>query len=337
MEKNRDDFTNVTKNIIAKRAGYICSNPSCHKLTIMPSGKKIVCIGVAAHICAAAKGGPRYNSTMSKEERKSQQNGIWLCQTCSNYIDKDEEEFTIEVLKKWKKDMENLIAYNFNQTIMLEKENKLDYVFDLLKVPTKWERLADEEYGYYYSDNPAYTISVIQDDKYGNPEFYSWLVYNQKTTYGCLYVRYNGICIFSTPTVCLDSGRMLTVIPESGFVILEGTPTQTIRYLYFIKESNLLILKNFLISKENSNIGEYKDALRKFEEVITVFDSIEDKEEFDYHYHDIYYLQPTEIEEYEEGYDNCGYNDLEKEKNKLQIALGKFVKAKYFEVRNLKK
>ena len=32
---------------------------------------KIINIGVAAHICAAAPGGPRYDSAMTEEERKS--------------------------------------------------------------------------------------------------------------------------------------------------------------------------------------------------------------------------------------------------------------------------
>ena len=42
-----------------------------------------------AHICAAAQGGPRYDASMTPEERKSFENGIWLCQSCSKLIDTD--------------------------------------------------------------------------------------------------------------------------------------------------------------------------------------------------------------------------------------------------------
>jgi len=34
MSKNRDDFTKKTAEILAKRVGYLCSNPNCKKLTV---------------------------------------------------------------------------------------------------------------------------------------------------------------------------------------------------------------------------------------------------------------------------------------------------------------
>ena len=36
-----------------------------------------------------AQGGPRYDASMTPEERKSFENGIWLCQSCSKLIDTD--------------------------------------------------------------------------------------------------------------------------------------------------------------------------------------------------------------------------------------------------------
>ena len=65
----RDNFTNAVKNKLAKRVMYVCSNPNCRKMTIGPDSKNgINNIGVAAHICAAAPGGPRYDINMSEEE-----------------------------------------------------------------------------------------------------------------------------------------------------------------------------------------------------------------------------------------------------------------------------
>ncbi|MCR1847944.1 hypothetical protein NSA42_01530 [Paeniclostridium sordellii] len=107
--KNRDDFKENTKKTLAQRVGYICSNPNCMKQTIGPHSdpNKSLSIGVAAHIKAASPGGPRYDKYMSSEERKSIDNGIWLCENCAKIIDKDIEYYTVELLNNWKQNAEN--------------------------------------------------------------------------------------------------------------------------------------------------------------------------------------------------------------------------------------
>jgi hypothetical protein len=59
-------------------------------------------IGVASHITAASPGGPRFDSSISEEERKSAANGIWLCQSCGKLIDDDEEGYTASKLREHK-------------------------------------------------------------------------------------------------------------------------------------------------------------------------------------------------------------------------------------------
>ena len=105
MSNNRDDFTEATKRKMASRVGYICSKPDCNAFTIGASfegNDKTSVTGVAAHICAAAPGGKRYDPSMTPEERKSIENGIWLCQTHAKLIDTDEVTYTVELLKEWK-------------------------------------------------------------------------------------------------------------------------------------------------------------------------------------------------------------------------------------------
>lgn len=104
----RDNFRTSTVRILGERVGYRCSNPKCRAYTVGPNEKvdKSTRIGEAAHICAAAAGGPRYDEEMSSVQRSDITNGIWLCSNCSDLIDKDPENYSITLLKKWKAEAE---------------------------------------------------------------------------------------------------------------------------------------------------------------------------------------------------------------------------------------
>jgi hypothetical protein len=104
----RDNFTQRTIETIAKRAGYLCSNPECRSPTVGAAlgHEGTVNVGVAAHITAAAAGGPRFDPLITQQERRHQSNGIWACQTHGKLIDSDSEHFTVEMLRKWKQTAE---------------------------------------------------------------------------------------------------------------------------------------------------------------------------------------------------------------------------------------
>lgn len=110
--KRPDDFTQDIKNKLAERAAYICSNPSCNRMTIGPDNSnqsKSTKAGIASHICAASPGGPRYDMSQNTTIRKSISNAIWLCGTCSILIDKNNGlDYPADHLHKWKIDHENL-------------------------------------------------------------------------------------------------------------------------------------------------------------------------------------------------------------------------------------
>jgi hypothetical protein len=105
----RDDFTEEVKRTLAARVGNRCSNPTCRALTSGPQDDpaKALNVGVAAHITAAAQGGPRYDTLLSSEERCHADNGIWLCQTCAKLVDNDTSQFPSNVLRAWKTIAEN--------------------------------------------------------------------------------------------------------------------------------------------------------------------------------------------------------------------------------------
>lgn len=63
---------------------------------------KAVNIGVAAHITAASAGGPRFDASMTADDRSDIDNAIWLCQNCAKLVDNDPFRFTAELLRAWK-------------------------------------------------------------------------------------------------------------------------------------------------------------------------------------------------------------------------------------------
>jgi hypothetical protein len=99
-----DDFAIEIKELLAKRVGMRCSNPNCRQPTSGPSTnqRKSINIGVAAHITAAESGGPRYDESLSSEERRSPDNGIWCCQNCGKLVDNDALRYPVELLLRWK-------------------------------------------------------------------------------------------------------------------------------------------------------------------------------------------------------------------------------------------
>lgn len=100
----RDDFSNATKDLLARRVGFKCSNPGCRQPTSGPQADPAgtVNIGVAAHITAASPEGPRHDATLTPEQRSAADNGVWLCQTDGKLVDNDAVRYTAEGLKDWK-------------------------------------------------------------------------------------------------------------------------------------------------------------------------------------------------------------------------------------------
>jgi tetratricopeptide (TPR) repeat protein len=101
----RDDFGQQVKNALVDRVGRLCSKPDCRASTSGPSADPALAVnvGVAAHITAASSGGPRYDASLTAEERRAATNGIWLCQNCAKQIDSDAIRFPVELLRDWKR------------------------------------------------------------------------------------------------------------------------------------------------------------------------------------------------------------------------------------------
>lgn len=165
MANKRDDFTKPTIDVLAKRVGYLCSNPNCKKHTVGPNDKedKATLIGVAAHITAASEGGPRYDSNLSESERKNINNAIWLCSNCATLIDKDASVFTVKLIKEWKTSAEN----EMNDKILgKEEERKSEKKKPYIEADLIWSHGGRFNRGYSEKNREKFGGNIIPFGSY---------------------------------------------------------------------------------------------------------------------------------------------------------------------------
>ncbi|MBC7785305.1 MAG: hypothetical protein H7144_15845 [Burkholderiales bacterium] len=107
--KRGGDFPEKVSRVIAQRAMFICSSPDCYRLTgYGTTDGKVRSVAEAAHMIAASTRGPRADRSATVM-RKAADNGIWLCKICHTKIDNDPVQYTLEMLREWKKAHEDVI------------------------------------------------------------------------------------------------------------------------------------------------------------------------------------------------------------------------------------
>ncbi|GMQ58360.1 NACHT domain-containing NTPase [Vallitalea sediminicola] len=250
---NRDDFNEKTKIKLAQRVAYICSNPNCRNMTVGPNkdSNKSTITGVAAHIKAAAPGGPRYDCDMTSEERCSITNGIWLCCTCSTMIDKDPINYPVELLYRWKTDAEACA------TLLLEKKTKLKTISSMT---SKIQYSTVENY---------INRKIISIDNYNDNYSENRVCYINKNT---------------TLIKTVEENNLIILLGEAG----SGKSYQLQQLAYDLSDSKnnlypaLISLYNY-IDKEIEDIipKEYTDILYS-DKILTLildgYDEIQDKD-----------------------------------------------------------
>ena len=182
----RDDFTGATKDLLAKRVGYRCSNPSCRQSTSGPQDNPagVINVGVAAHVTAASLNGPRNDASLTSEQRCSAENGIWVCQTCAKLIDNDERRYSVAALEEWKRSAELAAARELEQRRSAPSEEKPDQSLMYGNSPGSESHENDEEINFgkslstsalnaYLTEKPhkcsycGYSYWIIPDIKKG--------------------------------------------------------------------------------------------------------------------------------------------------------------------------
>lgn len=123
------NFAPSTIRLLRDRVASLCSNPDCRKSTIAASletNDKTTIIGEAAHIKAASSGAgaARFDDNMSYDERRSIDNGIWLCKNCHRMIDREPIKYSVETLKRWKAETEEYASKNLGVKYRTDEDIK---------------------------------------------------------------------------------------------------------------------------------------------------------------------------------------------------------------------
>lgn len=117
----RDNFSPKTRFELALSVNFQCARPGCSIVTYFPRKdlQGSINIGNAAHITAAAEGGPRYDENLTPEQRKAADNGVHLCANDARLIDADSDAFPVSLLRNWQ--------YNKMQELRLNDGQRLRY------------------------------------------------------------------------------------------------------------------------------------------------------------------------------------------------------------------
>lgn len=101
----RDNFNKTTKQALGELVNFKCVRPACGRLTRGPSEDRgsVVNVGHAAHVTAVSKSGPRYDDTLTPEQRRAIDNGAHLCATCATLVDRDPDAYPPDKLKEWQR------------------------------------------------------------------------------------------------------------------------------------------------------------------------------------------------------------------------------------------
>lgn len=128
-------FKQAVVEAIAKRAGYVCTNPDCGALTTGPAetAGAAVNLGEAAHIFGARPGSARYSNSMSDAERSDITNAIWLCRNCHKRVDTDSAQFTSELLFEWKREHERAMVFRLGKPGAIMRQRVTDQKIEKFK------------------------------------------------------------------------------------------------------------------------------------------------------------------------------------------------------------
>ncbi len=102
-------------------------------------------LGNAAHSSAASENGPRFDNSLTSEQRRAYENGAWLCTRHATLVDKDPEHYTVHDMRDWqlvaeKRTRQAMVASPLSSNINYQDVcNKLDaFLTETNKIHLSW-------------------------------------------------------------------------------------------------------------------------------------------------------------------------------------------------------
>lgn len=168
-------------------------------------------------------------------------------------------------------------------------QTPLEHIKILLRQPDSW---ADEDSRYYHKLFPQYTITVEYEEnenglsREANRMFYHHLQCDTSTQYGTLKIFHYTTQLFSCQITALDGHRMTAPCPEMAFIPYwnYSDPNICLRY-YITSELRYLLLRFLEHHIGDANGKEAQIATRKLLEVVLLFDSQDEVEDFETYIH----------------------------------------------------
>jgi hypothetical protein len=221
----------------------------------------------------------------------------------------------------------NHIEYLWRKRFLLNRP-PLEQIKQKLQYKGEWKR---EEANYYNIYNPEFTVDLEYDHEIGHPEFYSYLMTNQSTSYGTLEIKYFGTKLYSSQFVILDSGRYITVVPKSGFIGNGNPIEETFYYKFYVKESLDYILHKFLQSDDHEAVW----ARNRLYSGIVIYNNELEREMFEEYLENNLTLLNELVGAEEESFDWIeAETKREKIVNVRRIKIGKVIKSLLEKYRN---
>lgn len=152
-KRDANEFTRRTKYHLARSVNYLCSKCGCHTSGPKRGAPSSMTIGKAAHISAASPGGPRYDGSLTPEQRRHYGNGIWMCSNHASLIDEDWQSYSIDQLREMKREAEERAANALQSGTPVSASSALE-------APLQWRPPASNEQraGYAGLQHVAFTL-----------------------------------------------------------------------------------------------------------------------------------------------------------------------------------
>lgn len=103
-------ITEQVKRRLWSSSGGYCQNPSCRtELFRFFASGKATSVEELAHVIARKQSGARGENELTESQRDEFENLIILCPTCHTLVDKNAEEFPVDLLSRWKNEHQSTI------------------------------------------------------------------------------------------------------------------------------------------------------------------------------------------------------------------------------------